>query len=95
MPGAHATHEALLEAPGTSLYVPAGHCSNVMLALAAPTAGQKPPGEHGEHSVAFEEMEKVPAGHGAHSVERASSSPYWPGMQGRHECRLTPPKKSA
>ena len=30
-------HDALLDAPRLGLYVPALHCSNAMLALAAPT----------------------------------------------------------
>ena len=50
-PGGHAMHDALLDAPTSELYVPVGHCSKVMLALAAPTDAQKPPTGQGSHVV--------------------------------------------
>ena len=46
-------HELMFVAPRLGLYVPAGHCSKVMLALSAPTLAQNPPTGHGLHSVAL------------------------------------------
>ena len=43
LPAGHARHASLLLAPVALLYVPAGHGSKVWLAVAAPTAAQKPP----------------------------------------------------
>ena len=40
-----------------------GHCSNAMLALAAPTLAQNPPTGHSSHAVAFKLELNVPALH--------------------------------
>ena len=40
-----------------------GHCSKVMLALAAPTLAQKPPGSHKEQFVARGALLNVPRAH--------------------------------
>ena len=71
------------EAPPFSLYVPAGHGSNDMLTLTAPSFGQKPPLGQSEQALAPVSEEKVPAGHAVH-CERALSLLYVPGMQGAH-----------
>ena len=57
-----------------------GHCSKVMLALAAPTLAQKPPGSHKSHAIAPDELLKVPTPHGSHS-ELPSLAAYCPGKQ--------------
>ena len=44
-----------------------GHCSKVMLALAAPTLAQKPPGSHKSHVVAPGALLNVPASHASHA----------------------------
>ena len=52
LPDEQATHDAMLEAPGALLYVPAGHASKVIEALIAPTLAQKPPTGQSLHAVA-------------------------------------------
>ena len=51
-----------------------------MLALAAPTLAQKPPGSHKSHAIAPDELLKVPTPHGSHS-ELPSLAAYCPGKQ--------------
>ena len=57
-------HVALLVAPIAALQVPAGQGSNVMLALAAPTVAQKPPGLQESQTVAPGRPLNVPAAQG-------------------------------
>ena len=45
-----------------------GHCSKVMLALAAPTLAQKPPTGQGLQLLAPTEALKLPLAHAAHAV---------------------------
>ena len=51
-----------------------------MLALAAPMLAQKPPDSHKSHSVAPDELLKLPAAHSLHAGLPASSA-YCPGKQ--------------
>ena len=44
-----------------------GHCTKVMLALAAPTLAQKPPGSHKSHSLAPGALLNLPAWHASHA----------------------------
>jgi len=60
--------EALLLAPVSGLYVPAGHGVKAMLALAAPMLAQKPPTGHSEQPEAPICALYEPAGHCAHST---------------------------
>ena len=71
LPTAQPTHAALVEAPSFSLYVPAAHCSKVMLALAAPTLAQNPPTGHGLQVEAPGAALNVPTGHGVQDGEPA------------------------
>ena len=59
-----------------------GHCSNVMLALAAPTLAQNPPAEQSSHDVALVAWLNLPAGHDSQLV-LAGLDVYWPGMHGK------------
>ena len=92
LPVAQAMHEALLDEPTSGLYEPAGHCTKVMLALAAPTLAQKPPTGQSSHAVARKLVVKLPAAHGVHpSVVVFGASLKDPGMHGRHDLGLVPP----
>ena len=57
-----------------------GHCSKVMLALAAPTLAQKPPGSHKSHTVEPGVLLNVPALH-APQAELPSLAANSPGKQ--------------
>ena len=84
LPAAHAMHDALLDAPVSGLYVPAGHGSNVCRTLAAPSEAQKPPLGHWSHVVARRSSLSVPVGHVMQlSADSPSSGLYVPGVQGR------------
>tara|TARA_B100000795_G_scaffold91103_1_gene66425 strand:+ start:654 stop:1097 length:444 start_codon:yes stop_codon:yes gene_type:complete len=56
------------------------HCSYVMLALAAPTLAQKPPGSHKSHAVAPGVLLNVPASHAPH-MELPPLAANFPGKQ--------------
>ena len=71
LPGEHWMHDVLLDVPSAGLYVPGGHCVNVWLALAAPTAPQKPPTGQGSHDVDRSSVLKLPAAQGSQVLARA------------------------
>ena len=68
LPAGQPSQVALFVAPSALLHEPAGHASNVMLALAAPTCAQKPPEGHSSHREAPGRVLKVPGGHCVHSA---------------------------
>ena len=57
-----------------------GHCSKVMLALAAPTLAQKPPGSHKSHAIAPGVLLNLPASH-APQAELPLLAANFPGKQ--------------
>ena len=63
-----------------------GHCVKVMLALAAPTLGQKPPDWHESHSVAPVVELNVPAPHGSHAALPALAA----NCPGEHRTQTAP-----
>ena len=67
-PAWHEMHASALDAPVDGLKDPAGHCSNVIEALAAPTLEQKPPVEQLLQVAAPGEALKVPTPHGSHET---------------------------
>ena len=60
-------HALLSDAPSLGLYVPAGHCSKVILKDNAPTAAQKPPFSQAEHDVDAATELYVPTPQAVHS----------------------------
>ena len=67
-----------------------GHCSNVMLALAAPAVAQYPPTGHRLQLEALRELTNVPTGQLTQVV--LPSSGWWlPGAQGIQLCLLAAP----
>ena len=59
-----------------------GHCSKVMLALAAPSLAQNPPTAHSSHPVELTSELNLPTGHCAQLV-LAGFAAYCPGRHGR------------
>ena len=83
LPVAQPRHAAFVDAPSFSLYVPAAHCSKVMLALAAPTLAQNPPMGHGLQVEAPGAALNVPTGHGVQDDEPVFEE-YEPRGQSKH-----------
>ena len=65
-----------------------GHCSNVMLAVAAPTLAQNPPTGQSSQLVELVPELNEPGGH-AVQLTLAASAVYWPGRHGRQTAPVT------
>lgn len=83
LPAAHNKHAVAFDAPVLGLYVPAGHSSNVMLALVAPMLAQNPPAGHGSQLEDPVVALKLPTSQGVHE-SAPPAAVYVPSEHAKH-----------